>query len=124
VLVVDDEPDARDILVAILGNCGASATAAASAAVALELIGHERFDVLVSDIGMPEQDDYSLIGEVRGLPPANGGNIPAVALTANARAEDRMRALRSGFQMHVPEPVEPAELITVVANLAGRGGVR
>ncbi|HLM55495.1 MAG TPA: ATP-binding protein, partial [Pyrinomonadaceae bacterium] len=122
VLVVEDEADTRDILLAVLTSCGAQATAAASAAEALRVLGRERYDVLVSDIGMPEEDGYTLIKRVRALAAEEGGSIPAVALTAYARAEDRMRALRSGFQIHVPKPVEPAELITVVANLAGRGG--
>ncbi|HEX8723617.1 MAG TPA: PAS domain S-box protein [Pyrinomonadaceae bacterium] len=122
VLVVDDEADTREVLLAVLASCGAQPTAAASAAEALRLLGRERYDVLVSDIGMPEEDGYDLIRRVRALAGERGGTIPAVALTAYARAEDRMRALRSGFQMHVPKPVEPAELITVVANLAGRGG--
>ena len=121
-LVVDDEADTRDILLAVLTSCGAQATAAASAAEALRLLGRERYDVLVSDIGMPDEDGYTLIGRVRALAGEDGGSIPAVALTAYARAEDRLRVLRSGFQMHVPKPVEPAELITVVANLARRGG--
>ncbi len=120
VLAVDDEADTRDILVAVLASCGAQATAAASADEVLRLLGRERYDVLVSDIGMPEEDGYVLIRKVRALEGGGGGSIPAVALTAYARAEDRMRALSSGFQMHVPKPVEPAELITVVANLAGR----
>ena len=120
VLIVDDEADTRELLVTVLTSCGAQVTLAASAAEALEQIKHEQFDVIVSDIGMPEQDGYSLISKVRQLPAARGGRIPAAALTAYARAEDRVRALRSGFQMHVPKPVEPAELITVVANLVGR----
>jgi CheY-like chemotaxis protein len=88
----------------------------------LEHIGREQFDVLVTDIGMPGEDGYSLIEKVRRLPAALGGALPAAALTAYARMEDRVRALRSGFQIHVPKPVDPTELITVVANLAGRVG--
>jgi CheY-like chemotaxis protein len=78
--------------------------------------------VLVSDIGMPGEDGYSLIRRVRALGPERGGNVPAVALTAYARAEDRVRSILAGFQMHVAKPVEPAELITMVASLAGRTG--
>ena len=74
----------------------------------------------MTDIGMPEQDGYALISMVRALPPHRGGNIPAAALTAYARAEDRRKSLLSGFQMHLAKPVDPAELIAVVANLAGR----
>jgi len=120
VLVVDDEPDTRDVLAAVLTSCGAQVTLAASAAEAFEQVERARPDVLVTDIGMPEEDGYSLLARIRQLPRERGGAIPAAALTAYARAEDRVRALRSGFQMHVPKPVEPAELITVVANLAGR----
>jgi CheY-like chemotaxis protein len=75
-------------------------------------------DVLISDIGMPGEDGYSLIRKVRALPSQSGGRIPAVALTAYARAEDRIKALAAGFQMHAPKPVEPAELAAIVASLA------
>jgi PAS domain S-box-containing protein len=122
VLVVDDERDTRDLLDAVLTSCGAEVSTAASAAEALEQIGRGRFDVLLTDIGMPEEDGYALIRKVRQLPPERGGKVPAAALTAYARAEDRVRALRSGFQTHVVKPVEPEELVAVVANLAGRVG--
>ncbi|HZG50731.1 MAG TPA: PAS domain S-box protein [Pyrinomonadaceae bacterium] len=122
VLVVDDEPDTRELLAAVLTSCGAQVSLAATAAEAFEQIERNRPDVLITDIGMPDEDGYSLLSRIRQLPPERGGTIPAAALTAYARAEDRVRALRSGFQMHVPKPVEPAELITVVANLAGRIG--
>ena len=89
---------------------------------ALRLLAEERPDVLVSDIGMPEEDGYSLIRRVRALDAKVGGNVPAIALTAYARAEDRMKAILAGFQMHVAKPVEPAELLTMVASLAGRTG--
>jgi CheY-like chemotaxis protein len=79
-----------------------------------------RPDVLVSDIGMPNEDGYTLIRQLRALSADQGGEVPAIALTAYARAEDRMRSIRAGFQMHVPKPVEPAELITMIASLAGR----
>jgi CheY-like chemotaxis protein len=74
----------------------------------------------VSDIEMPEENGYDLIRRLRGLPPERGGRIPAAALTAYARAEDRMRALRAGFQIHVSKPVQPAELVAIVASLVGR----
>jgi PAS domain S-box-containing protein len=122
VLVVDDESDTRELLEAVLSSCGARVTPTASVAEALEHIGREQFDVLVTDIGMPGEDGYSLIEKVRMLPAERGGTLPAAALTAYARMEDRVRALRSGFQIHVPKPVDPTELITVVANLAGRVG--
>jgi CheY-like chemotaxis protein len=95
-------------------------TAVASAAEALREMERTRYDVLLSDIGMPGEDGYALIEKVRALPAARGGETPAAALTAYARAEDRLRVLRSGFQIHVPKPVEPSELVAVVANLAGR----
>ena len=120
VLVVDDEADTRELLAAVLNSCGARVTLAASAAEAFRHVERARPDVLVTDIGMPEEDGYSLLARIRELPRERGGEIPAAALTAYARAEDRVRALRSGFQMHVSKPVEPAELITVVAGLAGR----
>ena len=120
VLVVDDEADTRELLAAVLTSCGAEVIQVATAAEALEQVESARPDVLVTDIGMPEEDGYSLLARIRQLPPERGGRMPAAALTAYARAEDRVRALRSGFQMHVSKPVEPAELITVVANLAGR----
>jgi CheY-like chemotaxis protein len=120
VLVVDDEPDTRELLAAVLTNCGAQVSQASSAAEGLDLLGRGRFDVLVSDIGMPEEDGYSFIRKVRALSPEGGGRTPAAALTAYAREEDRIRALRAGYQIHVPKPVSPAELATVVANLAGR----
>src|SRR5918992_1642994 len=79
-------------------------------------------DLMISDIGMPEQDGYELMSRVRSLPAEEGGKVPAIALTAYARVEDRMHALRAGYQMHVPKPVELAELVTVAASLVRRGG--
>jgi PAS domain S-box-containing protein len=118
VLVVDDEPDARELVTAVLTGRGAEVVAVGSAGEALAEMERGRFDVLVSDIGMPEIDGYALINKVRQLPKERGGRIPAAALTAYAGVEDRMRALSAGYQMHIPKPVEPAELTTVVASLA------
>jgi CheY-like chemotaxis protein len=118
VLVVDDDEDARDVLKAALKSYGAEVTTATGAPQALDTIASEKIDVLVSDINMPGMDGYELIQRVRAMAPEQGGRIPAVALTAYARAEDRMRALQSGYQTHVPKPVEPAELEIVVATLA------
>ena len=123
ILVVDDEADSRVFLATVLEQCGASVRAVASADLAIENIKLLKPDVLLSDIGMPEQDGYSMIRKVRALTVEQGGQIPAVALTAYARAEDRMRAIAAGFQMHIPKPVEPAELATVVASLVGRTGI-
>jgi len=120
VLVVDDEPDARELIVVVLEGRGAEVVAVESAVEALEGLERQRFDVLVSDIGMPEVDGYALIEKVRQLPAESGGRIPAAALTAYAGVEDRMRVLSAGYQMHIPKPVEPAELTTVVASLAER----
>ena len=118
VLIVDDEPDARETLTEILEHCDAQVLAVGSAAEAMREL--ERFEshVLLSDIGMPGEDGYALIRRVRELPPERGGRIPAAALTAFARGEDRRKALLAGFQMHVPKPVEVNELATVVATLA------
>jgi signal transduction histidine kinase len=122
VLVVDDEADARDVLSAMLQQAGAEVLSVANPAEALALLDREAFDVLVSDIGMPGEDGYALIRSVRQRAIDAGGRIPAAALTAYARTEDRLRALAAGFQIHVPKPVQPEELVTVVASLAGRIG--
>ncbi|HET9931310.1 MAG TPA: response regulator [Polyangiaceae bacterium] len=120
VLIVDDEPDGRDLIFAALSECGAEVVGAASAAEALSRLSNERFDVLVSDIGMPGEDGYALIAKVRALGPESGGDMPAVALTAFARGEDRTRALAAGFDVHVAKPVEPAELVLILARLVER----
>jgi PAS domain S-box-containing protein len=120
ILVVDDEADSRAVVQRLLEACDAVVLASGSAADALERVKAEPPDVLVSDIGMPGEDGYSLIRRVRALGPERGGNIPAVALTAYARSEDRTRSVLAGFQMHIAKPVEPSELIAVVASLAGR----
>ena len=122
VLVVDDEADARKLVSTVLRQYGAEAVTAASAEEALARLTADggRFDVLVSDISMPEEDGYSLIRRVRQCGPERGGYVPAVALTAYGRVEDRLRALAAGFQMHVAKPVEPEELAAVVAAVAGR----
>lgn len=122
VLVVDDEADARQLVCRILEDHGATTTAAASAAQALEALDGARFDVLVSDIGMPHEDGYSLLRAVRSRPPEKNGAIPAVAVTAYARAEDRVQAVSAGFLLHIAKPVDGAELVTMVAAAAGRFG--
>jgi PAS domain S-box-containing protein len=122
VLVVDDEQDARELLAAGLGQCGAEVVTASSAPEALGALAGGKFDALISDIGMPGEDGYELIRRVRALPADAGGGIPAVALTAYARTEDRLSAMRAGFEMHVSKPVELKELIVVIANLARRRG--
>jgi PAS domain S-box-containing protein len=122
VLVVDDDEDARDLISRVLQECKAKVIVATSANEAMELLKRERPSVIVSDIGMPEEDGYELIRQVRSLPDAQGGSTPAAALTAFARSEDRTRALRAGYQSHVAKPVEPSELVAVVASLASRTG--
>lgn len=117
VLIVDDEPDARELVGEVLRQCGASTRTVGSVREALEAIAQSPPDVLVSDIGMPGEDGYSLIKKVRSLPAESGGKIPALALTAYARAEDRIKSMAAGFQMHVPKPVDPAELRVIVASL-------
>jgi PAS domain S-box-containing protein len=122
VLVVDDEADARELIKTILEQRGAEVTSVPSALEGLEALPRFQPDVIISDIEMPNEDGYALIKKIRELDPKEGGRTPAAALTAYARTEDRMRALLAGFQIHMPKPIEPAELIAVVANLAGRTG--
>ncbi|HAZ46316.1 MAG TPA: hybrid sensor histidine kinase/response regulator [Cyanobacteria bacterium UBA11369] len=118
VLVVDDEPDTQEFLVFTLEQYGATTCAVASVASALEVIPSFQPDLLLSDIGMPNEDGYNLIRKVRNLADKIA-TLPAVALTAYARSEDRIRALEAGFQTHVAKPIEPEELVTVVTNLLG-----
>ncbi|PQV63309.1 PAS domain S-box-containing protein [Abditibacterium utsteinense] len=120
VLLVDDEADSRDLLRIVLERCDAQVITASSVADALDMFKSLHPDILISDIGMPGQDGYFLIEQVRAWEIQHGGRVPAVALTAYARVEDRVRALRAGFQVHVPKPVEPIELMAVVASLTGR----
>jgi signal transduction histidine kinase len=120
IVAVEDEPDALDLLVVVLEQCGAKVKAVRSAGEALEAVQRVLPDVLISDIGMPGEDGYALIQKVRALPPGAGGRIPAIALTAFARAEDRTRALRAGFHAHIAKPVEAAELLAVIASLMFR----
>jgi PAS domain S-box-containing protein len=120
VLLVDDEPDARGAIEEILTQAQAEVRVAGSAAEALEILNTWQPDVLVSDVGMPGEDGYSLLRQLRARSGEQGGHIPAVALTAYARTEERLRVLASGFQMHVPKPVQPIELLTVIASIARR----
>ncbi len=123
VLVAEDDEDARGLIGKVLEIQGATVTAVSSAREALDLLLKNPFDVLLSDIEMPGTDGYQLIRELRLRPPREGGSVPAAALTAYARTEDRMRALRAGFQLHLAKPVQPSELVTVVASLAARRNV-
>jgi CheY-like chemotaxis protein len=119
-LVVDDDPDAREIMRKIVSRSGAEVVTAESAATGLDALRSLRPTLLISDIGMPVEDGYDLIRRVRELSVDEGGKTPAVALTAFARSEDRQRALLAGYQMHLSKPVEPRELLAVCASLAGR----
>ncbi len=117
ILVVDDEDDTREFVRSLLEQNGASVIVAASAADAIAAVQRDRPDLLLSDLGMPDEDGFSLIRRVRALPSDRGGRIPGVALTAYARSEDRTRAMLAGFQNHVPKPVVPNELLAVLASL-------
>jgi PAS domain S-box-containing protein len=117
VLVVDDEPETLALLEFVIQQCGARVTTATCARDALASLEREAFDVLVSDVGMPEEDGHSFIRKVRMLRSSGGGRIPALALTAYARSEDRTAAFRAGFDMHLAKPIDPAELLVVMARL-------
>jgi PAS domain S-box-containing protein len=120
VLLVDDEPDARELLRRVLADCGARVTAAAGATEALAVLEAQPLDVLISDIGMPVIDGYEFLKRARAVMRETNLRIPAIALTAFARSEDRTRALHAGFLVHVAKPVEPAELAATVASVVGR----
>jgi CheY-like chemotaxis protein len=120
VLVVDDDPDALELASAILSSAGAMVRLSQAASDALQVLQQWRPDVLVSDIEMPGEDGYDLISKVRALAPRLGGQTPAVALTAYGRMADRMRTLSAGYNMHVPKPVDPGELTTIIASVAAR----
>ncbi|BAZ84221.1 hybrid sensor histidine kinase/response regulator [Dolichospermum compactum] len=120
VLVVDDEVDSREFVATVLEECQAEVTTVSSAQEALEILNLWTPDVLISDIGMPEENGYSLIRKVRSLSPEKGRDIPAAALTAYTGAVERMQAIQAGFQLHLPKPIEPMELATVVASLVKR----
>jgi CheY-like chemotaxis protein len=117
VLVVDDDDDARELMLEALVGHGARVSGAASAAEALAVVAEERPDILLSDIGMPGEDGYSLIRRIRTLAPCDGGTIPAAAITAYNRSEDRLLALDAGFQLHLAKPVDPSDLVAAVVRL-------
>ncbi len=124
IVAVDDEADARQLIKRILSDCGATVETASSAPAALDLIKKNKPDVLITDIGMPGEDGYALMKTLRELSATDGGAVPAIALTAFARTEDRELAIASGFQMHIAKPVEAAELLATVASLMGRSGAK
>jgi CheY-like chemotaxis protein len=119
VLVVDDDPDAVELVHELLTSAGAVVQTALSAMEALQRLAQFNPHVLVTDIGMPDVDGYGLIRRVRSLEPSNGGRTPAIALTAYASRDDADRCLASGFQSHLAKPVDPEQLVRVVARLAG-----
>ena len=119
IVVVDDEADARELLSSLLTVYGAEVITCGSAAEALDVIPTIKPQILVSDIGMPQMDGYTLIKKLLELEPEVGRQIPAIALTAYTRVEDRIRALSQGFQMFVPKPVEPSELVAAIKSLSG-----
>jgi CheY-like chemotaxis protein len=115
---VDDDPDTRALLIEALHCCGARARGAASAEEAFKVVARERPDILLSDIGMPGEDGYTLIRRIRTLSHAQGGTIPAAAITAYTRAEDRSLAIDAGFQIHLAKPVTSSALIAAAVRLA------
>ncbi len=119
ILVVDDQPDAQELVKRLLEECGAEVETAGSAKEGLEMLRVKKPEVLISDIGMPELDGFEFMRQVRKLPQGEGGMVAAVALTAFARAEDKILALEAGYQMHLAKPVEPAELVQVVSTVLG-----
>ena len=120
ILLVDDEADARELLSAILTRCGCEVQCCESAAAALESFRNWKPDLLVCDIGMPDEDGYSLITKLRKSKSKRAKEVPAIALTAYATDDDRARALAAGFQVHVAKPIEPEVLLRSIAGLAGR----
>jgi CheY-like chemotaxis protein len=118
VLVVDNDLDTVTVLAALLTNCGGKVQTATSVAEALKELERFKPHVLVSDLAMPDEDGYALIGKIRALPAEGRRDIPAVALTAFVRVDDRARALSAGFNMFVPKPVVPDELISAIVTLA------
>jgi signal transduction histidine kinase/CheY-like chemotaxis protein len=121
VLVLEDDRDTRELIASILGDCGAEVVLTATVGEAIDRVAAAVPDVILSDIEMPGENGYDFIRRLRALPAEQGGGVPAAALTAYARGEDRRRALAAGFQLHAAKPIEPAELVTIVSNLAARG---
>jgi CheY-like chemotaxis protein len=122
IIVVDDDPTAVELITEVLAQAGGEVISCGTADDALQAFARSRPDVILSDIEMPGQDGYSLIRKLRALGPEQGGKTPAVALTAFGRPEDRIRSLRAGFNIHVSKPVDPAELVAIVASMLGRAG--
>jgi CheY-like chemotaxis protein len=117
VLVVEDDPDSRELMVFILEPAGAQVTAVASGQAAFEAVTQQSFDLIISDLQMPERDGYSLIREIRSLQPEQGGQTPAIALSGSVREEERELAFTCGFQRFLLKPIDPDELINVIVAL-------
>ena len=117
ILMVDDDAETREMMRVMLEQFGADVVTAASAGEALSKFQPGRYDAMLADIGMAEVDGYELIARVRALGPEKGGDVPAIAITAYAGKEDRLRAITSGFQYHMSKPIEPGELVGAIANL-------
>ncbi len=122
ILAVDDEPDARELIKRLLEDFNAEVETAESAHQAIRILKEYKPDILISDIGMPGDDGYEFIRQVRALSPEEGGAIPAIAVTAFARSQDRTRAIMAGFQIHLSKPIEPSELVVIVGSLMGLTG--
>ena len=120
VIVVDDDKEIQEIVTFVLTRNGFDVAVASNGRQLQDLLAGQKPDLIVLDVMMPGQDGYDLIREVRKLPPERGGNIPAAALTAYARAEDRRRTLDAGFSLHLSKPVDPSELVAIVASLTRR----
>ena len=123
ILLIEDDEDTREVLTLGLGLYGAEVTPVASASAALVALERERPDVILSDIGLPDEDGLALIRRVRRLPPTHGGRVPAVAVTAFTLCDDAEEAARAGFQRHFRKPVETAALFSALAELGHAGGV-
>jgi CheY-like chemotaxis protein len=121
VLVVEDDPDARELVMTILEEAGAVVQSAPSAATGFAAVRTFHPQLIVSDIGMPDEDGYSLIRRVRALGEDEGGRVPSIALTAYTRAEDRAKAIGAGFTLHMGKPVSPTALVSAVQHLAAHG---
>ena len=122
VLAVDDDADARDLVVFLLENSGASVTAVSNAAEALAVLTQSVPDLLLSDIGMPDTNGYLLLRQVRALPPEQGGLVPAIALSAYAGEIDYQQALAAGFQRHLSKPLDPQKLVQAILGVLDRSG--
>ena len=124
ILIVDDELDSLELIAFVLQQEGATVTDASSASEALQALAQANYDLLISDIGMPDLDGYQFLHQVRALPPTQGGQIPAIALTAYAGDRDRQLAQQAGFQQHIPKPVQPEQLLQAISCLVGSVGTK